>query len=146
MMALPPVEGAVFSIRLTEGPTHGLIVRYAPRRNLALCYFYLGHPSQGQVSRDPVWITWCSDLRLRNGDWPISGRLPSWTRDDWPIPAFKGQEGDRSVVIRYDENLKEADRRFTDEQEASLLPEDGAAQVGFVEKRLARLLHEVGGA
>jgi hypothetical protein len=50
----------------------------------------------------------CSVLYLRDGNWPIIGRLQNWVRDEWPLPVFYRDDLLRgTVLVQYDDNLEE---------------------------------------
>ena len=84
------------------------------------------------------------DLSLVDGIWPIVGTLPSWSRNEWPVPAFSRTNAlNRSItkVIYSDDDI---DRILSEQpvspDEAASMPRDGLFGAGAVEIVLTKLL------
>jgi hypothetical protein len=110
---------------------------------------YSDVPAAAELSRlqrgDALWVSAFGDLGLIREKWPVIGPLPSWRREDWPVPMFGRKEllTGRLLGVTYpDERLDALPREVEiprDQFEA--LPEDGLAGAEFVRLRLKRLLN-----
>ena len=98
-------EGDVFLIPLTQGGfAVGLIARYDLRGHGVLAYIFNRTVDEaGELDIDHVvskeMVVDVVDVAMRSlvsGAWPIVGRLPNWSRSDWPVPVFRYQIGQLS--------------------------------------------------
>lgn len=146
------VEGDWFAVPLKDG---GFGVGLVARKNaggVLLGYFF--GPKRTTLpelkdltalsAEDAVLISKFGHLGLRQGKWPILGRLEGWTSTLWPMPAFIRYEEltGRSFRVTYDP--QDPNRVLQEEQippgRAEQGPRDGLLGAGLVEKVLARLL------
>jgi hypothetical protein len=137
---LPYEEGDVFAVPL-RGGGYGLgVVTRMDGNGVALGYFsgrrYNDLPDIHQARID-------SDTA---GRWTVLGRLPRWSREDWPMPAFGRREefSGRCFRVEYaDDNPGTPIRELPiAPEECDSLPEDGLVGFAFVEERLGRLVSE----
>jgi len=98
-------EGDVFLVPLTQGGfAVGLIVRCDLRGHGVLAYIFNSTVDEaGELDIDHVvskeMVVDVVDVAMRSlvsGAWPIVGRLPNWSRSDWPVPVFRYQIGQLS--------------------------------------------------
>jgi len=145
-------EGDWFAVPLREGGFGvGVVARANPAG--ALLGYFFGPRRDGVPALDALEILKAPDailvakfghLGLRQGKWPIVGRLDDWERDAWPMPVF----------VRYEELTGRSFEVFYDGDDPNKLnrekqippgaaeqgPKDGLMGAGFVEKVLTKLL------
>src|SRR5881392_968160 len=88
-------EGDVFAVPLHDG-SHAIGVVARIGNGAVLGYFfdqrYENVPDISDVGelshRSAGLIQIFGDLGLIRGTWPVLGQLPSWQREEWPMPAF----------------------------------------------------------
>lgn len=153
---LPYSEGDLFAVPLRKGGyAVGLIARTRPQGEVVFGYFFGprrealpgAQDLQTLTPTDAVLVGQFGDLRLIRGDWPMLGRLRSWKREHWPMPAFVRVDdvSNEARLIRYSEddpNHEIANLPCTAEQ-AERLPRDAMMGAGAVEIRLTKRLHRV---
>jgi len=145
-------EGLWFAVPLRDsGFAVGVVARANPN-GVLLGYFFgprrVEPPTLDQVSGlttdQALWVSKFGYLGLRNGLWPVLGRLDNWRREDWPMPEF----------VRYEELTGRSFRVIYDDLDPNKIvrevqvapgaaeqgPHDGSAGAGFVEIRLTNLL------
>jgi len=105
-------EGSVFAVPVGYDIfALGIITRRKPRSPICFGYFF-GPPHRGQPTMADVpalspetAVHRCrfGHLGLRDGDWPVIGRLLPWNRDQWPFPLFytQGGPGEPTFVVKY---------------------------------------------
>lgn len=114
-MKLPYKEGTWFSVPLAKaGYAVGLIARMRPSGKIVLGYFFgprrLEMPGLAEVTllspKQAILVVRFGDLRLLNGQWPIIGIDPSWSRDKWPSPDFLRRDPltKRAWRVHYSDN------------------------------------------
>lgn len=148
-------EGDLFAVPLSEGRYAVGIVARSDAKGAVLGYFF------GPVQLDPnhlpgaeeldhlrasdaVLVKVFGDLGLVHGNWPIIGQLPSWQREDWPMPALARREEltGRYLRVQYpddDPNGQPVEVPI-EREEYERLPEDGLAGSAWLEARLNNLL------
>jgi hypothetical protein len=145
-------EGDWFAVPLSEGGYAVGVVARANTAGVLFGYFFGPRrdavPSltdvQGLAPEDAVLVGKFGYLGLRERKWPILGRLETWNRRDWPMPAFVRYEelSGRSFKVIYDEN--DPNRLVREEQippgAAEQGPQDGLMGAGFVEEVLSDAL------
>ena len=146
------VEGDWFAVPLREGGyAIGLVARANPNGVLLGYFFGPRHkvmPSLLDVEDlepgDAVLVGKFGFLGLKQGRWPILGRLRGWNRDSWPMPT----------LIRYEELTGRSFRVYYDDNDPNRLireelihpgrvesgPNDGLMGDGFLEKVLTTVL------
>jgi len=145
-------EGDWFVVPLrTSGFGVGVVARKG-RRGILFGYFFGPRHEHTPVLCDtrslrPEDALFCSrfgDLGLRQGDWPILGRLDKWKRVDWPMPPFSRIDEPTGLawLDRYDDNDPSL---FVEEQrcrmdEAHRYPPQGLLGYGAVELLLTENL------
>ncbi len=144
--SLPYAAGDVVAVPLRDrGFALGVVAR-ADGKGVALGYFFgprLDSPRTltGPVEPDPrdaIHVCLFGDRAILRRDWPIVGRVASWTSAHWPLPVFC-RNGDTRVI--YDESsLSVLAEERTGPGGCNGLPQDGVAGSGFVEMVLTRLL------
>jgi hypothetical protein len=145
-------QGSLFAVPLPSGGfAIGLIAR-ASRSGQLLGYFFGPRRTEvpglelleGLAESDAVLVAKVGHLGVKQGSWPLIGRLTSWRAGDWPMPVFVRHEEltGRSFMVFYDD--QDPGRLKGERQIASGEvfegPEDGLMGVGFAEGRLDRLL------
>jgi hypothetical protein len=137
-------EGDWFAIPLDNGMfAVGLAARI--KGNILFGYFF-GPPTLVPVKltdvahlapEDAILVGRFGILRLRNGTWPILGKMDDWDRTAWPMPA----------LVNYQELLDRTVRRIYDDRDPGELlreemilpgestdgPEDGLMGARYVE-------------
>jgi hypothetical protein len=105
-MKVPCQEGALFAVPLRSGKyAVGVVARTSPG-GVMLNYFFgparESVPTADQLShlrpQDALLVGCVGDLHLLQGSWLIIGQLPSWKREEWPMPLF----------VRRDDIMKKA--------------------------------------
>ncbi len=104
------LEGDWFLLPLRDGLSAcGIVARAAPKRRIAIGFFYLA-PLDATASsldlerfrpKEAALIARFGDLGLVDGSWTILGRARSWSRNAWPNPLFCREsplDGSVSVV------------------------------------------------
>jgi Immunity protein 26 len=146
-------EGDWFAVPLRDsGFAVGVLARANPD-GVLLGYFFgprrPGVPSlndvDGLARDDAILIAKFGHLGLKQGKWPILGRLDDWDRTEWPMPAFVRHEEltGRTFKVFYDDNDP---NKVVREQpiaagSAEQEPKDGLMGAGFVEKVLTGAVH-----
>lgn len=96
-MPLPYEEGTWFAVPLrSSGYGLGVVARATKRGKVLLGYFFGPRrdvePTLGAASSlraaDAVLVVRFGDLYLIDKSWPIIGCLPTWRREEWPMPSF----------------------------------------------------------
>lgn len=140
--------GDWFAVPLRDGGwCVGVVSR--GRRGVLVCYFFgpkrTRLPQMSDVSAlrpaDADLIAKVGDLSLSRGEWPILGRLASWSASDWPIPVFARFEEltGRYLRVSYDDEdpTKVQSEQAVSQSEAKSLPEDGLMGAGFAQQYLS---------
>jgi len=147
-------EGDWFAVPLKDnGLAVGLIARAAPRSNVLFGYFFGPQRQivpdiedvQGYNRDDAILVERFGDLSLRQGGWPVIGRVEPWDRARWPMPAFGRRVSGHDLAYRVeypddDPNGLPCETRITVE-ECERLPAAGLDGARAVEITLAQLLH-----
>lgn len=153
MSRLPYQEGTWFVVPLRDGGfAVGVVARMAPRGRVLLGYFF--GPRRDEVwslddvrhlvPEDATLVQRFGDLYLIEGRWSILGRVNSWRRESWPIPAFgRYVEIDGTAWrVEYDENNPNAiaNEERISPQQADQLPNNALLGAGVVEAILTKQL------
>ena len=145
-------EGDWFAVPLRDsGYALGLVARMDGEGGILGYFFGPGReplPSIEDIvnlsASQAILIRHCGDTGLIRGTWPIIGRTLTWSRMDWPLPAFARIALDESWALRVE--YSEADINvvlrevLVSLEEAHHLPEDGVSGYGALEIRLTKLL------
>lgn len=138
-------EGDWFAVPLrTDGFAVGVVARSSPK-GVLLGYFFgpkrSGVPTTAEVQdltpEAAAAVRKFGHLGLRDGKWPIIGRLPGWDRTSWPIPTMVRYEEltGRTLRVHYDPD--DPNRVLSEEVvqpgTAEQGPRDGLAGAGFME-------------
>jgi hypothetical protein len=100
--------------------------------------------SEGLAAQDAVLVGMFGYLGLKQGTWPLIGRLDEWDPAAWPIPTFVRYEEltGRSFQVFYDEH--DPNRVVQEVQvapgAAEQGPKDGLMGAGYTENVLNRLV------
>lgn len=146
-------EGSVFLVPLRKGGyARGVIARSDPKGAVLLGYFFGPRLTSAGAAvldnLDPanaILRVRFGALGLRNGEWPILGMAPKWSRSEWPIPDFARRDPLRRMKsrrVRYsddDPSHREAEYPIEDD---SGLATDSLSGYGAVEIKLTKLLEE----
>jgi hypothetical protein len=106
-------EGDWFVVPLREGGYAIGVVARAHGGVLLGHFFGPRHDSlpslaeaAGLTAADAIVVRKFGHLGLKQGKWPILGRLEEWNRADWPMPVFVRHEEStgRSLRVFYDDN------------------------------------------
>lgn len=109
------IEGDVYEIPLDSGGISvGVAARVPKRSNAILSYFFdlrtYEHRRERYIDNikpeNAILILRHSNMDLKNGSWPIVGRIKPWNREEWPIPIFirRPLMLNHSLKIRYEDN------------------------------------------
>ena len=98
-----------------EGFGRGIVVRMDGRWGI-VGYFFGPKLLRAEGAFDDVkaqnakLVARCGDLGLVNGEWPLSGELQDWNRDEWPFPAsYREDEFEKKAWLTYyDEDTLDA--------------------------------------
>ncbi|MGD1916575.1 MAG: Imm26 family immunity protein [Phycisphaerales bacterium] len=148
-------EGDVFSLALHSGGfVPGVVARCSHENYGVLCYFFAPRlqcaPQFGDVQRlrakDYFWIVRSSDLALRDGHWPIIGRIEDWDTTAWPVPKFQSEpawQRGKWWVVEYsqEDHTEFVSKTYYGDSEPGF-PEDGLAGCLYVEEKLTMLVDE----
>jgi Immunity protein 26 len=146
----PLQEGDWFAVPLDSGGyALGLAARVDPR-GIVLGYFVgprrVDLPAPEQLTSfsadDAFEVCFFADTSLRNGRWPLLGRIPGWDRTRWPLPAFGRRSiiSDHSWRVEFDEgDLSDSVREVPiSVEECKGLPPDGLSGDRAMEISLTR--------
>lgn len=106
-------KGDAFAVPLENGGfAIGVAARTIPRGHTFLAYFFgPRRPSIPRLDeladltyRDNLTAALCSDLGLINEEWTILGNISNWHDSEWPIPAFKWMNPERTQakLVKYE--------------------------------------------
>jgi hypothetical protein len=145
-------EGDCFSIPLREGGFARGVVARMDGDGIIFGYFFEPRIVEfadihiDDLSPEKAILSGqVGDLGLLNEEWKVIGRIPDWSRKEWPMPSFlRFDEGDSiGFLSTYDEDSL----KCINEQEVQLsrinaldFPKDSVMGYGFVEIKLTKLL------
>ena len=146
-------EGTWFAVPLSGGGfALGLLARIGKRSGIGFGYFFgprLAHLPPGPADRrlgEAVFCCRLSDVGLEDGDWPVLGIDPEWSRDKWPMPLLcspGGPQGPAYLVAYSDDDPnQEVSLVPIAVEEREGLPQDDMWGHLAVAQRLSRLLDE----
>ncbi len=98
---------------------------------------------RGHRSEDAVTVAYFSEARIVDGTWPVLGTLPSWRREDWPVPDFGFRYRDEPPERRhFDDSLHwtGSERMTIEDYERLRLPDSAFFGTEAIELTLTRLL------
>jgi hypothetical protein len=149
---LPYQEGDWFAIPLGDGTYAVGLAARVDGNGLVLGYFF-GPRRQvppkvetlaSLMPTDAIKVGFFGDLSLFHGDWPVIGRLATWDRARWPVPAFgrHNEFTNESWRIEYEEGRFDEPEReeLISLEECARLTSDVVSGAGAVEIVLADLL------
>ena len=153
---LPYSEGDWFAVPLNKGTFGvGRLARKGGKWNVLFGYFF--GPPRAEVppeselislkATDAIMLSRFGDLYLISGRWQIIRDTQAWSRLLWPMPAFGRVDSAKQAwetVYDDDEPNQWVDMQKSTLSKIAVLPKDSVMGAGFVEKRLARLLHQGG--
>jgi hypothetical protein len=150
-MTLTYSEGTVFFVPLRKGGyARGVVARAGSEGKVLLGYFFGPRlPSADSTEfgdLDPakaILRVRFGDLGLLNGEWPIRGRIPGWTRSQWPMPEFMRKDplGRKMLVlVRYSDADPARVEYETPTADDAGLGADSMSGYGSVEIKLTKLL------
>jgi len=149
---LPYREGDWFAVPLRGG---GYALGIAARLNgegKVLGYFFGPKREEIPVLADAVSLSpeqaihvrFFGDLGLLDGTWPILGRLDTWQRSVWRMPAFGRYFPELKTPpfrIEYeDDTLRQIGETKITPEECQKLPRDGSSGFGAIEITLTKRL------
>ena len=152
-MKLPYSEGTIFFGPLRSGGfARGVVARSTRKGRCLFGYFFAPRLSSAELAEhtdlDPsraILFVRVGDPGLSNKQWPIAGKIPAWSRADWPIPGLvrKDPLGRTSpILVRYsdlDPNCVESEQKIDDD--TGYHP-NGLFGYGAVEIELGKLLDQ----
>ena len=152
MATVRPREGDWFAVPLRNGGWGVGVVARANPKGVLFGYFFRPRRTSvpdvvdlgGLTTSDAELVGRFGHLGLRDGTWPLLGRLGQWDREAWPMPPFVRYEEltGRSFRVVYDDD--DPDKVLREELvppgTAEQGPKDGLMGAGFVEKVLTSLL------
>jgi Immunity protein 26 len=84
------------------------------------------------------------DLGLKQGQWSLIGRSPTWDASDWPMPSFVRRDiiSGKLSLVTYDESNLVSEIRLEQvtRERCKEMPADGLYGYGAIEIKLTRLL------
>lgn len=147
-------EGMVFGVPLEEGGySPGVVARYFRVNRILLGYFYPrvndggeNHINVGDLRPEHSIAQFLSvDDEYRSGRWPIWGKIPNWSRENWPLPFFIKDFplGEGSFVIQLEDfnPFEELSRRLVRDPPKNL-PCYSFISGNTTEFKLSRLLQQ----
>lgn len=146
-------EGTLFAVPLSGGGfALGLLARIGTRSGIGFGYFFgprLDHLPPEPAGRHPRESVFCcrlSDAGLEDGDWPVLGIDPQWSRDKWPMPPLCSTGGPQgpAYLVEYsdDDPSREVSLVPIAVEEREGLPSADMWGHLAVAQRLSRLLDE----
>lgn len=152
MPRINPHEGDWFAVPLLDGGWGVGVVSRASRKGVLFGYFF--GPRRNEIptladvrsfdASEAVLVSKFGYLGLRDGDWPILGRLTDWDRRAWPMPPLIRYEEltGRTFKVVYDDS--DPNKLLREEPVAPGVqeqgPKDGLMGAGFAQKVLTKLL------
>jgi hypothetical protein len=146
-------EGTWFAVPLgSAGFALGLLARIGKRSGIGFGYFFgprIGQLPVEPVGRQPSEAIFCcrlSDVGLEDGEWPVLGIDPEWSREKWPLPLLCSRGGPQgpAYLVGYsddDPNRAVSRVRVAAEECEGLALDDMWGHLA-VAQRLSRLLDE----
>ena len=149
-------EGQVVRVPLEgEGYAWGVVARVPRRQGVILGHFFVDRDSS---ARDPSikerevfnpddadLVCICGGLYIREGRWPVVGRVANWDRERWPVREFRRTSKlglpDLIVTYRDDDLFNEVSTRRATASDVHRW-KDALSGPGLVEEELADLLRE----
>ena len=142
MANIKAVEGGIYSLpRFSDAEWHALITRNN-EKGVLIGYFY---PNLQSISISvPSLVRQVTDTGIRNGEWKLVAKLPSWKRDDWPLPKFRrmapgASPSSETRVVSYDDNMAGIGQVQVVSDSCLQLPLDGLSGHKAIEVHLKRL-------
>jgi Immunity protein 26 len=151
MKNLPYSEGSVFLVPLrTGGFARGVVARAAKKGKVLLGYFFGPRLASADAAAltdlcpaNAVLRIRFGDLGLVNGEWQVVGKVPNWSRSEWPVPDFVRRDPLGRLkprLVRYsDDDPGHIDSEFVIDDDAGLAA-DSMSGYGAVEIKLTKLL------
>jgi hypothetical protein len=148
---LPYAEGSVFGVPLRKGQgwALGVFVSFAKSKKGGLGAFF-GPPQSTKPTSIPdhldpskaVASCQFGDLGLINGEWPVLGTLPNWTKGKWAVRRYHHYDDtdDEWWIRDYTDDYQFVSQSRTTKENALQYPEDGVFGYGAVEIMLTQLL------
>ena len=145
-------EGDWFAVPLPDGGYGvGLVARAQPKHGGVLLGYFFGPrlsvpPSIDQVRflspTSAIMVRLFGHLDIRQGRWPIIGKVSDWNREHWPMPAFirKPTLGPAVLVIRSDDdpNTTVSEAIVRDEEDVVNAAPEGLLGSSLAAKLLAK--------
>jgi hypothetical protein len=145
-------EGDWFAVPLRDsGFAIGIVAR-ANRSGVLFGYFFGPRRASvpaadelvGFAPSAAILVGRFGGLGLKDGKWPVIGRLADWDRSGWPMPTFGRFEEltGRAFTVEYDDDDPNSQPRERQIGPEDLVrhPKDGLAGAGFIEISLTALL------
>jgi hypothetical protein len=151
----PYAQGDIFVVPLGRPAPWavGVVSRTSMRSpNLVLAHYFsvlITQPVIGEVpsllAEDAVLICRVSDLALRDGLWPVIGRISDWSMEQWPMPRFSlpprlGHPGREETYYEQDPGHRRRSTIIEDAAVARALPNGETIAAGFAVQRLITVL------
>jgi Immunity protein 26 len=152
MKKLPYSEGSVFLVPLRKGGfARGVVARSTAAGKVLLGYFFGPQLASAEAAAALTDLSPANaivrirfgDLGLVNGEWQVVGRVPNWSRSEWPVPDFVRRDPLGRLkprLVRYsDDDPNHIDAEFEIDDDAGLAT-DSMSGYGAVEIKLTKLL------
>jgi hypothetical protein len=136
------VEGGVYSLPRFSSTEWFVLITRSNGKGVLVGYFY---PAGSKiVNGKPSLVRQVTDSGIRNGEWNLVERLPSWKRDGWPLPSFRRLAPGESPsgetrVVTYDDDMAGVGQVRVVSGSCLELPLDGLSGHKAIEVHLKRL-------
>ncbi|MBX3031270.1 MAG: immunity 26/phosphotriesterase HocA family protein [Chloroflexi bacterium] len=142
--------GAIVAVPLDDG---GYAVCVVARRHGTVILGYFFGPRYQDVptieglptlrADDALLAIVVGDFSIRDGEWPIIGRIPGWEPEQWPMPVFRHEDllTGRIRRVQYEDDLF-TERFLPDAPGMERLTSDGQYGTGTAPALVRRLLDD----
>ena len=99
-------------------------------------------------AQDAVFVCRVSDLALRDGEWPVIGRLAGWSVEQWPMPQFlipprrSGEPSREETYYEHDPGHLKRSMTVSDPTTARRLPDGATFGARLAAERLTAICEQ----
>lgn len=144
-----PALGTAFLVPLRDGGFALGVLARADKKGSAFGYFFGPRVSSAAevrldrvVPEDALLVGMFGDLEIIRGNWPIIGKIDTWSPDRWSMPPLSriDENAGRAWLSTYDDAMQCVTEVEIDPVDAYRYPYDRLMGAGAVELRLTKLL------